>query len=271
MPHPLTPALSPKGRGSDSFLHRLTWPLPALLTWAVAWAAFGGLHAIGAPPWLSLVSGTATGLLLSRGATTRWRRVFTGAGFPLSLAASGMAALPAWAWLLPLAALMALYPVRSWRDAPLFPTPTGALQGMALVAPLPAGALVLDAGCGLGAGLRELRRAYPQAELHGIEWSWPLRLACGWRCRFMRPPAIVERGDIWAADWRRYDMVYLFQRPESLPRAWAKAAAELAPGAWLASLEFEAAGPVPDAVHACPDGRRVWLYKAPLAGGSTVK
>ena len=57
----------------------------------------------------------------------------------------------------------------------MFPTPTGALDGLAQVLPLPAGARVLDAGCGLGHGLRALHRAWPQALLHGVEWSWVLR------------------------------------------------------------------------------------------------
>ena len=49
-----------------------------------------------------------------------------------------------------------------------------------------------------------------------------------------------------------------------MPRAVDKAARELAAGAWLASLEFEATQLEPDAVHACPDGRRVWLYQQPF-------
>ena len=65
----------------------------------------------------------------------------------------------------------------------MFPTPAGAL-GLARLVPLPPEARVLDAGCGLGDGLRELHREYPQTQLAGVEWSWPLRLACAWRCRF---------------------------------------------------------------------------------------
>jgi hypothetical protein len=80
-----------------------------------------------------------------------------------------------------------------------------------------------------------LRAAYPTARLVGIEWSWPLRLVCALRC----PWAQVRQGDIWRADWRPYDLVYLFQRPESMPRALAKAAAQMRPGSWLVSLEFE--------------------------------
>jgi trans-aconitate methyltransferase len=119
---------------------------------------------------------------------------------------------------------------------------------------------VLDAGCGLGDGLKALREAYPQAQLHGLEWSWPLRALCALRC----PWARVRQGDIWRADWSAYNMVYLFQRPESMARAVSKAQRELQPGSWLVSLEFEAAELQPQATVQCPDGRTVWLYCAPF-------
>lgn len=192
-----------------------------------------------------------------------WRRVWIAAGFPLSLALSmpALGTVPAWSWLLPLLLLLLVYPLNAWRDAPLFPTPPDALGPLPQHAALPAGALVLDAGCGLGHGLDALHRAYPQVRLHGLEWSWPLRWLCALRC----PWAQVRQGDIWAADWSGFDMVYLFQRPESMPRALAKARSELRPGAWLVSLEFEAAGATPTAHYRAPGGKMVWLYRAPLA------
>jgi len=91
-----------------------------------------------------------------------------------------------------------------------------------------------------------------------------VRLLCGLRCRLQRIPVRVTRGDIWQADWSAYDGVYLFQRPESMPRAVAKARQELRAGAWMASLEFEAQELRPVARHLCPDGRPVWLYRAPF-------
>ena len=243
----------------------MIWPLPALLAWAAAWAFFLGLQRAAVPLGVALLLATALGGLLSLlpiVAGTRWRRVFIALGFPLSLLASGLAgALPAWAWLLPMGALLALYPVHAWRDAPVFPTPRGALRGLSTLVPLPDGARMLDAGCGLGDGLRELHAAYPQAALDGIEWSWPVRLLCGLRCRLQRIPARVTRGDIWKADWSGYRMVYLFQRPESMARAFDKARCELPAEAWLASLEFEVKGVRPTARHDCPDGRPVWLYR----------
>lgn len=239
----------------------MLWPLPALVAWGIAWAMYLALTSLAVPAVAAFVMVTALGAALAVMGTTPWRRVFIAAGFPASLVATGMAAtVPAWAWLLPLALLLLLYPMSSWRDAPLFPTPAGGLRGLAALAPLPEGAAVVDAGCGLGDGLRELHREYPYARLSGLEYSWPLRLACAWRCRFAR----VRRADIWTTDWSGYDLVYVFQRPETMPRAAAKAGRELRSGAWLASLEFEAATLEPQHVLRCPDGRPMWLYQAPF-------
>jgi SAM-dependent methyltransferase len=246
---------------------KLPWPLPALLVWAAAWALFAGAPRAGIAPLAGFVAGLVLVALVAwRLAAPAWRKLILVAGFPLSVVAAGSAAgaLPAWSWLLPLALLLAVYPVQAWRDAPVFPTPAGALAGLAATAPLPAGARVLDAGCGLGAGLRALRTEYPQARLEGLEWSWLLALACAWRCRLGPAKARVRRGDIWAADWSGYDLVYLFQRPESMARAMEKAGRELRPGAWLASLEFEAAGWRPAARLGAQGAKPVWLYRAPF-------
>lgn len=246
----------------------LPWPLPAMLTWAAAWALFKLLLDQGSEHTVALGCATAIGVGFSLWGNSWWRRVLIAAGFPLSMALSmttlGLAAVPAWTWLVPLLLLLLVYPINAWRDAPLFPTPAHALDGMPTHAPLPAGARILDAGCGLGQGLVALRRAYPQAVLEGLEWSWPLRWLCALRC----PWARVRQGDIWRADWSGYDMVYLFQRPESMARAADKARAELRPGAWLVSLEFEATQLQVHAQCGAPDGKMVWLYQAPLNGAS---
>lgn len=239
----------------------LIWPLPALLTWALAWACFLGLRVAGLGLLPAFLLALLVGGALAWTGRTPWRRLFMLAGFPLSVLASGAAgALPAWVWLLPLLLLLALYPLGSWGDAPLFPTPSAALDGLAGAAPLRVGAVVVDAGCGLGAGLTALHRQYPQAQLLGWEWSWPLALWCQLRCRFAR----VRRADIWAQDWSPCDMVYLFQRPESMPRAMEKADAELRPGAWLVSLEFAAPDFKPTARLETVPGKPVWLYQSPL-------
>ncbi len=238
---------------------KLPWPLPALLSWGLCWLALALLLRAGLTTTDALAASTLLGVLLSLLGASWWRRLFIGLGFPLSLLLAGGLAIPAWGWLLPLALLALIYPLNAWRDAPLFPTPADALNALPTVAPLAPGAKVLDAGCGLGHGLEALRQAYPLADLDGLEWSRPLAWWCARRC----PWARVRRGDIWQADWSGYALVYLFQRPESMPRAIEKARAELRPGAYLVSLEFEAGELTPLAKLDGARGKPVWVYRAP--------
>jgi hypothetical protein len=250
----------------QSLLTRLRWPLPALLAWAAAWLATAALARSGAlPPSAAMAAGMLVGALPALAARADWgfwRRAIVAGGFPLSLVAAGFAtALPAWAWLLPLALLLAAYPVGAWRDAPVFPTPPDALSGIAAHVALAPGASVLDAGCGLGHGLQALRAAWPQARVAGVERSGPLALAARLRC----PWAQVARGDMWRVSWAPHDVVYLFQRPESMARALAKAEAEMRPGSWLVSLEFAVPDRAPYAVLHGPGGRPAWIYRVGAA------
>jgi SAM-dependent methyltransferase len=239
----------------------LAWPLPAFIAWALGWATFAGLRALSMPPSIALALGVLVGGLVATTGATPWRRAFMGAGFPLSFIASGSAgSLPPWAWLAALAALALIYPVGAWRDAPLFPTPHGALAGLGRVLALRDDATIVDAGCGLGDALLELRREYPRARLIGLERSWLLRALCAARCRFAR----IRRADMWATDWSACDLVYLFQRPESMQRAADKAAREMRPATWLASLEFEIETLRPARAFTCADGRPLWLYRLPF-------
>jgi len=247
-------------RGRRAVAARLAWPLPALVAWAGAWSANVAMRAIGFETAVAAFIAVGIGIACMPLERTPWRRVAIAAGFPLSFALSGIAgALPPWAWLAPLAMLLLAYPIGAWRDAPIFPTPPAALHGLAHVLRLPSGARVLDAGCGLGHALRALRRQFPQAELHGVEHSFVLRVVCAWRC----PGALVTRADMWRIEWSRYDLVYLFQRPETLPRALEKARREMRSGSWLVSLEFEAAGVAATRRLAGRDGRPLWLYRLP--------
>lgn len=293
----LSPAPAPRGpaeRSRRPFELRLPpawqplrWPLPALITWAAAWGLFVAMRGLGTGALLAALAAGTLGLLAGLGGRSRWRGAIIAAGFPLSMllqalvhgvdprqaAAAALSARgawwsaagldsgllgtpPAWAWLVPLALLALAYPMRAWRDAPFFPTPHQALDGLDTVVDLPAQARVLDAGCGLGHGLQALRRVYPQARLQGTEWSWPLRWLAALRC----PWAQVRRGDMWAESWQGQDLVYLFQRPESMARAVAKARQEMAPGSWLVSLEFKAPGLRLHAVLQREGARPVWVY-----------
>jgi hypothetical protein len=243
------------------------WPMPALLVWAMAWALFLVLQGGETTRGLALPAAVLAGLLPAWAwpAVAYWRRLIIAAGFPLSALGQGLGAsggadallLPAWAWLLPLALLLLAYPLRAWGDAPMFPTPPDALDALPPVLRLGQGARLLDAGCGMGHGLQALRRAWPDALVDGTEYSAPLAWIARWRCRF----AQVRRGDMWRDDWSRYDLVYLFQRPETMARAHAKARRELGLGCWLASLEFPVPGVKPTEVLQAEGKKTIWLYR----------
>lgn len=236
----------------------LPWPLPALAAWAAAWVLYTVAVQLGAGVVAAWVLGLALSVALAMPVRRRWRQLIVAGGFALSSLLGG-AALPSWLWALAGVGLLMLYPVRAWRDAPVFPTPPDALLDLRTALPLPAGSRVLDAGCGLGHGLRALRRAWPDARLEGVEWSAPIAAWCALRCRFAR----VRRGDLWRDDWSPYAAVYLFQRPESMARAWSKACAEMPAGHWLVSLEFAVPGVAPDRRLDAGGGRPLWLYRTP--------
>jgi hypothetical protein len=163
---------------------RLPWPLPALLAWTLAWLAYRGLLTLGLAAPAALVAAAVVGLAMSFFGHSWWRRLMIAAGFPLVVLAMGAAVWPAWSWLVLLAVLAAVYPLHAWRDAPLFPTPAGALRTL--------------------------------------------------------------------------------PRHASMPRALHKAAAQMRPGSWLVSLEFEATGAVAAHVIRLPDGRSIWIYQCPV-------
>jgi SAM-dependent methyltransferase len=240
--------------------------MPALLSWAVAWCLFVALRSAGLGPLIALVLAATSGAALALFHQARWRRLIVALGFPLSLLISGLPGeLPAWIWLLPLLLLAFVYPRRTWGDAPLFPTPARALADLPAIAPLTADSRVLDAGCGVGDGLLGLHRVYPQVKLVGIEWSRLLVPLARWRC----PWAQIGRGDMWKADWRTYSMVYVFQRPESMARVWAKACAEMREkDSWLVSLDFEVTGQMPIACVELTRGHSLWVYRPGAAASS---
>lgn len=245
------------------------WPLPALLGWLLAWTLFALLAAAGLAALPAFAAATLAGAAVAWLADGRWRRGLVAAGFPVSALVLGAGpALPAWAWLLCALPLLLAYPLRAWRDAPFFPTPAGALAGLDQVVALASGARVLDAGCGLGHGLQALRRVWPQAQLEGLEFSRPLAALAALRCRDAR----VRRADMWAASWAGVDCLYLFQRPESMARAMAKAEAEMAPGSWFVSLEFEVPGRCALARLGAPGARPLWVYRlGATPPGSTTR
>jgi hypothetical protein len=74
----------------------------------------------------------------------------------------------------------------------------------------------------------------------------------------------LRRCSVASPHWGGYELVYLFQRPESMARAWAKAQAEMPAGSWLVSLEFAVPQVRPHArieVAGGAPGRSLWIYR----------
>jgi hypothetical protein len=246
------------------------WPLPAVCAWAGGWALMLGASWLGWPAAGALLLGMVPALGLQSAVTAGWRRWMLLGGLPvLMFMTAGVSAIGPWGWLGLALVLLVLYPLQAWRDAPVFPTPRNALQGLAAEVPLAPGAAILDAGSGLGHGMQALRQAYPCARIQGVESSLLLVLLSRWRLgrapghgsRSTALPCAVVRGDMWKFSWSGFDLVYVFQRPESMERAWDKAGQEMPDGAWLVSLEFEVPGVAPAHQLTCPDGRFVWIYR----------
>ncbi|MFM8769352.1 MAG: class I SAM-dependent methyltransferase [Rubrivivax sp.] len=224
------------------------------------WAVVLTASSVGLPSGWALLAGLVPAVWAQSRTSGAWRRAAVVLGLPLSLALTfGLSAVPPWAWLGAAVALLVLYPLQAWRDAPIFPTPVRALQGLASVAPLPSGARILDVGSGLGHGMSALRMAYPDALVEGVERSAALVLISRLRPGLGR----VRHADMWRLSWTGFSLVYCFQRPESMWRAWEKARYELAAGSWLVSLEFEVPGVQAHARLTCHDGRALWIYRMP--------
>jgi hypothetical protein len=229
------------------------------------WVSWWGWPAAGA-----LLLGSVPALWLQVWVAPGWRRWALLGGLPaLMLVTAGVSAVGPWGWMGLALILMVLYPLQAWRDAPVFPTPRRALQDLAAHVPLAQDASILDAGSGLGHGLQALCRAYGSARIQGVESSLLLVLLSRWRLRHAGADGRgssglacqVVHGDMWSVAWSGFDLVYVFQRPESMQRAWDKACREMPEGSWLVSLEFEVPGLAPAVQLTCPDGRFVWIYR----------
>jgi hypothetical protein len=238
------------------------WPLPALFTWCLAWCVWLLSRQVLPHQWalaLALLAGAACSWF-GQTAARRWLMFW---GFPVSWLLSthaGTLALSSWMWLLLLCLTLGLYPPSTWRNAPLFPTNLNALDALAALVQLGPQNKVLDVGCGLGHGLDALRRTFPHAQLHGVEYSRLLQWVCQWRCPF----AHVECADMWRISWHGHGLIYAYQRPEVMHKVWDKATQECSPNTWLVSLEFEVPHVHPAGQFLTPAGKQVWVYRVPI-------
>lgn len=176
---------------------------------------------------------------------------------PLVILARGLE-LPSWLWAGGFLLLLLVF----WRidtsQVPLYLSNRQTRDALLSLLPV-APCRVIDLGCGDGAVLRHLARARPECTFVGFEHA-PLTWAWAWLSARGCANLSIHRGDFWTHPLAGYDLVYAFLSPTPMPRLWAKARAELSPGARLVSNSFEVPEQSPQAMVDVADRRRTRLY-----------
>jgi SAM-dependent methyltransferase len=176
---------------------------------------------------------------------------------PLVVLAQGLGVHPGW-YLAAFTLLVLVYWTSFRTQVPLYLSNRATAAAIASLLP-PRPARALDIGAGTGTLLRPLAQARPDCRFTGIELApatWLLGRTLG------RGLANLEwhRGDLFAHDWQRYDLVYAFLSPVPMAEVWRKASAELRPGSVLVSNSFPVPEREPDRVVDVGDRRATRLY-----------
>jgi hypothetical protein len=227
------------------------------IAWGVAWM----LQRSGGPKFdpvllLAIQGAIAAALGLRFGLASWWLPVQL--ALPLAAGAALMLKLPSWVFLAAFVVLVLVFWNARGERVPLYLSNRRTWAALADLAP-DEGAIV-DLGCGIGGTLTHLARARPNVAIVGVE-SAPIPFVLAWlrvRLSGLRNIRLLY-GNIWQHDLEPYAMVYAFLSPAPMPELYAKARAEMRPGAMLVSNSFEVPGHAPDETQELDDGRRTRL------------
>ncbi|MES2821374.1 MAG: class I SAM-dependent methyltransferase [Pseudomonadota bacterium] len=218
---------------------------------------------------LGLVQGLLAAALGQWGGLARWWLPLNGLFVPGLLVLNGQS-LPAGFWLGGLL-LLALLNWNSLKDrVPLYLSgPRTRDKLVELLGEQPAAFALVDLGCGFAGTLCQLANRYPRAHLVGYETA-PLVFLVAWlRCLPRRNCRVYFRS-LWQAELAAFDAVYCFLSPAPMPALWAKARAEMRPGALLVSNSFAVPGVTAERVIEVDDWRRsrllIWRPGGPSRG-----
>ena len=238
----------------------------ALLAVAVAVVLVGQGLGLRPPLWAAVVMQAVLATLLGRrfGLARGWL-LFQAGFLPVALGLHALA-LPAWLYLAAFL-LVLLFNWNSFRHGvPLYLTSVPAtLRLEMLLLSQPSGFAFIDLGCGLAGPLCHLASAFPRAQFTGVETA-PLTFVLAWLRSLPLRNCRIRYRSLWKTPLVPYDVVYCFLSPLPMPALWAKAQAELKPGARLVSNTFGIPGVEPDQTIALGDWRStrllVWEKRA---------
>jgi SAM-dependent methyltransferase len=171
--------------------------------------------------------------------SARWWIPIHLAFMPLVVFAHTLAIHPGW-YLAAFTGLVLFYWTSFRTQVPLYLSNRQTAAAVASLLPASPGT-VLDIGAGTGSLLRHLADTRPDCHFTGIELA-PATWLLG-RCLTASTTNITfKRGDLFAASWADYDVVYAFLSPVPMAAVWTKAKAEMRPGSLLISNSFEVTG-----------------------------
>ena len=188
--------------------------------------------------------------------------VFQAAFLPAIVIMHGFA-LPTWAWFAAFLFVLLLNWNSFRHGVPLYLTGTATDHALAeLLRGRGVGFRFIDLGSGLAGTLCQLARLYPRSHFTGVETA-PLSFALSWLRSLPLRNCLIRYRSLWREPLGGYDVVYCFLSPIPMPALWAKASAELKPGAWLVGNTFGIPGVIPDVEIEVPARRptRLLVWK----------
>ena len=179
---------------------------------------------------------------------------------PAALAGMWLA-VPPWAYLAAFLGLLLVYWNSAGERVPLYLTNPATWVAIEDLLADQGDASFIDLGSGLGGVLLHLARRWPRGRFAGVE-SAPVPFAVSWlRFRLAGLDNVrLAYGDLWKIDLASYDVVYCFLSPAPMAELYAKARAEMRPGALFVSNSFAVPGAPAGRVLEVDDRRRTRLH-----------
>lgn len=165
---------------------------------------------------------------------------------------------PSWLWFSGFLGLLLVFWRTDISQVPLYLTNHKSREALLSLLPV-VPVRVIDIGCGDGRVLRYLARARPDCQFVGFEHA-PLTSAWAWILSRKLTNLSIYQGDFWGHGLAAYGLVYAFLSPVPMARLWAKARAEMHPGAFLVSNSFMIPEAEPQQIVMVEDKRHTHLY-----------